>query len=78
MNSDARLDLDESAREHSRLRSALAVPIVLNGRVAAVVSLYAESVEAFDPADQHLVESACRALADSMPLARELHPAGCR
>ena len=73
MNSDARLDLDEAAREHSRLRSALAVPVVLNGRVAAVLSLYADSANAFNVADQQLVEAAGRVLTDSVWLARHLN-----
>jgi hypothetical protein len=35
MNSDARLDLADLAWEHSPLRSALAVPIISNGRLDA-------------------------------------------
>ncbi len=73
MNSDARLDLDEPVREHSRLRSALAVPIVLNGRVAAVLTLYAEAANAFTEADQRLLEAAGRLLADDAQLARHLN-----
>jgi putative nucleotidyltransferase with HDIG domain len=67
MNSDARLDLDEHAREHSPLRSALAVPIVSNGRTAAVLSFYAEASNAFDDADRRIVEAAGRAVAGSLP-----------
>jgi putative nucleotidyltransferase with HDIG domain len=67
MNSDARLDLDEPAREHSPLRSALAVPVVSNGRTAAVLSFYAEAPNAFDDAHRRIVEAASRAVAGSMP-----------
>ncbi len=73
MNSDARLDLDEAAREHSRLRSALAVPVVVNGRVAAVLSLYAEGANAFTEADQQLVEAAGRVLSENVSLAQHLN-----
>jgi diguanylate cyclase (GGDEF)-like protein/putative nucleotidyltransferase with HDIG domain len=67
MNSDARLDLDEPAREHSPLRSALAVPIISNGRTAAVLSFYAEASNAFDDADRRIVEAVGRAVAGSLP-----------
>jgi hypothetical protein len=67
MNSDARLDLDERAREHSPLRSALAVPILSNGRTAAVLSFYAEASNAFDDAHRRIVEAASRAVSGSMP-----------
>jgi putative nucleotidyltransferase with HDIG domain len=67
MNSDARLDLAEPAREHSPLRSALAVPIISNGRTAAVLSFYAETSNAFDDAHRRIVEAASRAVAGSMP-----------
>jgi len=67
MNSDARLDLDEPAREHSSLRSALAVPIMSNGRTAGVLSFYAEAPNAFDDAHRQLVEAAGRAVAGGVP-----------
>ena len=67
MNSDARLDLAEPAREHSPLRSALAVPIMVDGRPAGVLSFYAESSNAFDDADRLLVEAVGRALAGTAP-----------
>jgi putative nucleotidyltransferase with HDIG domain len=66
MNSDARLDLDEAA-PRSRLRSALAVPIMSNGRSAGVLTFYAEMSNAFDEAHRRLVEAASRAISDSMP-----------
>jgi len=72
MNSDARLDLDEPVRDRSRLRSALAVPIVLSGRVAAVLTLYAEDANAFTDAHQRLLEAAARLLADDAQLSRHL------
>jgi putative nucleotidyltransferase with HDIG domain len=67
MNSDARLDLDEPAREHSSLRSALAVPITSDGRTAGVLSFYAERSNAFNDAHRRLVEAAGRAVAGSVP-----------
>lgn len=67
MNSDARLDLDEPSREHSPLRSALAVPIVSNGRTAGVLTFYAEASNAFGDDHRRLVEAAGRAIAGSMP-----------
>jgi putative nucleotidyltransferase with HDIG domain len=67
MNSDARLDLDEAARERSRLRSALAVPIASHARIAGVLSFYAEAPIAFTEAHRRLVEAASRAVARSMP-----------
>ena len=48
MNSDARLDLDGAHREQSALRSALAVPMVADGRIAGVLSVYAPLENAFD------------------------------
>ena len=47
MNSDARLDLDEAERERSPLRSALAVPMMSNGRVVGVLCAYASQPDAF-------------------------------
>jgi putative nucleotidyltransferase with HDIG domain len=67
MNSDARLDLAELAREHSPLRSALAVPIVSNGRTAAVLTFYAETSNAFGDAHRRIVEAASKAVAANMP-----------
>jgi GAF domain-containing protein len=67
MNSDARLDLDELAREHSSLRSALAVPITSDGRIVGVLSFYADAPNAFEDGHRRLVEAAGRAVADSVP-----------
>jgi putative nucleotidyltransferase with HDIG domain len=63
VNSDARLDLDEDARERSPLRSALAAPITSNGRSVAVLSFYSCEVNAFDDAHRQLVASAGAVLA---------------
>jgi putative nucleotidyltransferase with HDIG domain len=67
MNSDARLDLDESARQHSALRSALAVPIVCHGRAIGVLSFYADTPNAFNDSHRRLVQAAGRAVAGSEP-----------
>jgi GAF domain-containing protein len=69
LNSDARLDIDEAARDQSPLRSALAVPIVADGRVRAVLSFYAVETNAFDESHRRLVAAAARAVAAA---AREL------
>ena len=67
VNSDARLDLDEDARDGSPLRSALVAPIVANGRSAAVLSFYSCEANAFDEAHRQLVASAGAALARTAP-----------
>ena len=67
INSDARLDLDALSREHSPLRSALAVPIVSNGRTAGVLTFYAEASNAFGEDHRRLLEAAGRAVAGSAP-----------
>jgi putative nucleotidyltransferase with HDIG domain len=67
MNSDARLDLDETTRAGSTLRSALAVPITWNGRSAGVLTFYAETASAFDDAHRRIVEAASEAISGSMP-----------
>lgn len=66
INSDARLDLDESDRDGSALRSALAVAAMVNGRPAGVLSLYAESANAFDDTHRRLIEAAGRVVAQRM------------
>jgi putative nucleotidyltransferase with HDIG domain len=63
MNSDARLDLDEAVREQSALRSALAVPLVVDGHAAGVLSVYSTAANAFDVAHRRLVEAVRRAVA---------------
>jgi putative nucleotidyltransferase with HDIG domain len=66
VNSDARLDLDDAARDRSPLRSALAVPVVSNGRAAGVLSFYASEPNAFDDAHRGLIEAASLVLAPWM------------
>ena len=66
VNSDARLDLDEAVRDQSPLRSALAVPVMSNGRSAGVLSFYACEPNAFDDAHRRLVAAASLALAPSL------------
>ncbi len=62
MNSDARLDLDEAARERSPLRSALAVPMVSNGHPVGVLSAYASQPDAFSEPHRRLLQAAAVAL----------------
>ena len=66
VNSDARLDLDEAARDRSPLRSALAVPIMTDGRAIGVLSFYACEPNAFDKTHQRLVAAASLAVAPSL------------
>jgi len=66
VNSDARLDLDEGARDESPLRSALAVPIMTEGRAIGVLSFYACEPHAFDKAHEQLVAAASLAVAPSV------------
>jgi putative methionine-R-sulfoxide reductase with GAF domain len=65
MNSDARLDCEESAREGSTLRTALVVPITVNGRCAGVLSFYAENPDAFDEGHRRFVERVSRLIWDT-------------
>jgi putative nucleotidyltransferase with HDIG domain len=58
INSDARLDLEESVRGASALRSALAVPVEVGGRLAGVVSFYSPESRAFDDSHRRLVPPA--------------------
>jgi GAF domain-containing protein len=66
MNSDARLDLDEAERERSPLRSALAVPMMSNGRVVGVLSAYASQPDAFGEPHRRLLQAAAAAAAGSL------------
>jgi putative nucleotidyltransferase with HDIG domain len=66
VNSDARLDLDEAARDQSALRSALAVPVVSNGRSTGVLSFYACEPNAFDDTHRSVIVSVSLVLAPCM------------
>jgi len=66
MNSDARLDFADAARDDSSLRSALAVPIATNGRCAGVLSFYAEGATAFDETHRRFVETLGKVVGDAM------------
>jgi putative nucleotidyltransferase with HDIG domain len=58
MNSDARLDLDDAARERSPLRSALAVAMSSEGRVVGVLSAYARQPDAFNESHRRVMQAA--------------------
>jgi putative nucleotidyltransferase with HDIG domain len=73
VNSDARLDLDETERQRSALRCALAVPVVARGRVMQVLSFYSDKTSAFDDNHRRVALAAARALAAR---ARDLRPVG--
>jgi putative nucleotidyltransferase with HDIG domain len=57
VNSDARLDLDEAIRDTSALRSALAVPVIVDGRPVCVFTFYSETTDAFDAGHTHVMEA---------------------
>jgi GAF domain-containing protein len=61
VNSDARLDLDAGVRDDSPLRSALAVPIIADGRVLGVLAFYSRSTEGFREPHTRLAEAAAYA-----------------
>lgn len=63
VNSDARLDLDDGVREASGLRSALAVPVLSNGRCVGVLTFYACESSAFDETHRRLAAAAGSVLA---------------
>jgi GAF domain-containing protein len=66
VNSDARLDLDEAARDQSPLRSALAVPVMSDGRALAVLSFYAIEPNAFEDTHRRLLSAAGLTLAQTI------------
>jgi putative nucleotidyltransferase with HDIG domain len=74
VNSDARLDLDEAARDESPLRSALAVPVISDGRSAGVLSFYACEANAFDDTHRRLVAAACPVVASCLIEMAESRP----
>ncbi len=57
-NSDARLDLEEAAREQSAFRSTLAVRLADGDRVLGVLSAYAPGADAFDEDHLRVIEGA--------------------
>lgn len=68
VNSDARLDLDEATRDESPLRTALAVPILVDGAPVCVFSFYAETADAFSERHRRLIEALGAVMA---PLVRQ-------
>jgi GAF domain-containing protein len=79
LNSDARLDLDEPAREQSVLRSALAVPVEADGRLSGVISLYSRQTNGFDESHRRLAEAAAYAISScGIRLAATLRTGGTR
>ncbi|HEY6508649.1 MAG TPA: HD domain-containing phosphohydrolase [Vicinamibacterales bacterium] len=58
MNSDARLDVDDTWRDQSRLQSAMAVPVCVDGRLEGVLAFYSDRAVAFSPSHQRIAEAA--------------------
>jgi GAF domain-containing protein len=67
VNSDARLDQDPQLSVVHTLRSALAAPVVQNGRVVAVLSFYSEEQDAFSPLHRQIADAAANCIS-AMPL----------
>jgi len=75
INSDARLDLDPGARDHSALQSALAVPIGNGDQCGGVLAFYSDRPAAFTPSHQRMAEAAAALVAERICAARaELAP----
>lgn len=66
VNSDARLDLDEQARERSTLQAALAVPMEADDRCVGVLSFYSPQSGTFDDAHRRLAQAAGDSVAPSI------------
>lgn len=62
MNSDARLDFDEAAREATPFRSALAAQIVSSRGLLGVLSVYACQPDAFDESHRRVMQATVMAL----------------
>jgi len=58
MNSDARLDIDDAWRDQSRLQSAMAVPVCVEGRLEGVLAFYSDRAAAFSPSHLRMAEAA--------------------
>ena len=67
VNAEARLDQDPQLSEAHTLRSALAVPVLQNGRIVGVMSFYAEEHDAFSPLHRHVAEAAASCVS-ALPL----------
>jgi putative nucleotidyltransferase with HDIG domain len=65
VNSDARLDVDESLRHESALHSALAVPANAGGRAVGVLAFYSEQTAPFTDGHCRLAVAAASIIADT-------------
>jgi putative nucleotidyltransferase with HDIG domain len=80
MNSDPVLDLGELARSMGSppLRSSLSTPLVVNGDLVGVLTLYSRSLDAFNEDHRHLIEAVGEQIADSFRRARDFEKANKR
>ncbi len=63
LNSDPALDLQElSARFAVPLRTSMSIPMVIDGVVAGVLTLYSADPKGYDPQHQSSVEAICKAV----------------
>ena len=67
INAEARLDQDPQLSDAHPLRSALAAPVMQNGRIVGVMSFYAEELDAFSPLHRHIAEAAASCVS-ALPL----------
>jgi GGDEF domain-containing protein len=71
-NSDPVLDLGDTARSHAlRLRVCLSTPLLADGRLVGVLSLYAAGPGTFTDDHRRIVEVVSRQVADSFDRSRE-------
>jgi putative nucleotidyltransferase with HDIG domain len=73
VNSDPVLDLGEHARSigSPALRSALSTPLVANGDLVGVLTLYSRGTEAFGDEDRRVIEAVAEQIAVSFSRARD-------
>jgi GAF domain-containing protein len=65
VNSDARLDVDESLRRGTPLQSALAVPANAGGRAVAVLAFYSDEASPFTDTHCRIAAAAASIIADT-------------
>jgi putative nucleotidyltransferase with HDIG domain len=72
VNSDPVLDLGDVARAGgARLRSCLSAPLVSQGQLVGVLTLYSEAENGFTDADRRIVETVAREVGDTLRRAAE-------
>jgi len=71
-NSDARLDLSGAVASHSsKLRSCLSTPLLSDGELVGVVTLYSGEVNGFNEEHKRIIEAIARQIAHTLQSAAE-------